>query len=767
MNNWVVSDKNIPTIKTIDFLGNKFLTGNGHIGYRGTLSEYNKHQKTASIINGLYDQVKGKWREPVNAPNTLFCQLNWKGSDISVLETKILNHNQSLDLKKAMHLRSTDFLLDDDTILKVETKRFVSIKEPNLFCMEYTFISDKHISINCKIGVLGDVWDINGPHLKDFRFHNDKDLIGLACKTQEKGVEVAASTIIEFPQVELLDLQNLECDKDIYKTFTVDMEKNVKYKISLFGAVSNINENKKPKDYTIDLLHKAKKTGFDNLAAEHIEFWGKLWDDFDIKIEGDDRSQLALRFSLYHLLSLAPYHDENLSIAARGLSGQVYKGGIFWDTEMFMLPVFSMIRPELAKPLLQYRIDTLEGALNKAKEYGYNGAFYPWESQEGGYDACTHYNVNNVLTGRPMRTFFRDKQIHISADVAVSIMEYVELTEDFTLLINGGAKVILECCRFFLSWSYYKSDKERYEILDVTGPDEYHEQVNNNFYTNLMIKKSLESLFGCLEILESKFPLYFSEFILTEDKNGDFIKLKEFKDKLFIPDVINNLDIIPQFDNYLSLQDIKLEKLLEQKLHANEYLGGGEGLARWSTIIKQADVVLALSLFSPEYSKEIKKNNFKYYEPRTEHGSSLSACAYAILAGELGFTKKAYEYFIKTAEIDMKEGSKQYVGDLYIGGTHPAANGGSWLTLTRGFLGLRYYNKALIVAPNLPDSWESVSCSIKIKGQVVKIRATRDHIFLSTKAIKKSLNIVINGDSFKLSNTEEIEIAYNMEKSKC
>lgn len=187
---------------------------------------------------------------------------------------------------------------------------------------------------------------------------------------------------------------------------------------------------------------------YSGLRDSHCRNWEKIWAVGAIEIEGDDQAQNALNYSLYHLNSIAPRSGKPLSIPARGLSGQTYKGAIFWNSEMFILDYFLYTQPEVARSMVRYRIETLPGALEKAKQYGWQGAFYAWESQEGGFDACSDYNVTNVFTGRPMRTFFRDKQYHISAAVARAIMVYVQVTQDHSILAQGGAETVLECARF-------------------------------------------------------------------------------------------------------------------------------------------------------------------------------------------------------------------------------------------------------------------------------------------------------------------------------
>ena len=205
---------------------------------------------------------------------------------------------------------------------------------------------------------------------------------------------------------------------------------------------------------------------------------------------------------------VAPVNGSANSIPARALSGQVYKGAIFWDTEMFMFPFFLHTCPEKAVELMRYRIKTLDGARRKAKTEGagYRGAFYAWESQETGDDACTYFNIGDPFTKRDLRTHFRDKQVHISGDVAIAMWEYFKVTGDDSLLLEGGAEVILECARFYYSYAYFKKDKNRYEILDVVGPDEYHERVNNNAFTSMVAKETFEIANATVDYLKRKHP---------------------------------------------------------------------------------------------------------------------------------------------------------------------------------------------------------------------------------------------------------------------
>lgn len=425
---------------------------------------------------------------------------------------------------------------------------------------------------------------------------------------------------------------------------------------------------------------------------------------------------------------MVPAHTEHASIPARGLSAQTYKGAIFWDTELFMLPFFIYTQPELARKLLRYRYHTLDGARRKAAEYGYRGAFYAWESQETGEDACSYFNVTDVFSGRPLRTYFRDKQIHISADIAYAIWQYYLITGDESLLFEGGAEIILETARFYYSYAYFKKDKSRYELLDVTGPDEYHERVANNAYTNYMVKYNLAIALEVIGLLREKDEVFYQSLIEKLDFEKDLSGLVEMNELLYLPPPDPQTKLIEQFDGYFRLEDVKLSDLKARMKIPHEYLGGGNGLASTTQIIKQADVVALLNLFKADFSRAVKKANWAYYEPRTEHGSSLSPCVYAMLAAELGKKDWAYRYFLQTATIDLTGDYKRYVGTLYIGGTHPAANGGAWMGAVFGFGGLHFDGKTVKLKPLLPAEWQALAFNFQVKGQWFTVEMTEEQV---------------------------------------
>ncbi len=415
-----------------------------------------------------------------------------------------------------------------------------------------------------------------------------------------------------------------------------------------------------------------------------------------------------------------------------------------------MFPFFLHTYPEKAVELLRYRIKTLDGARRKARTEGagFKGAFYAWESQETGDDACTYFNIGDPFTKRDLRTHFRDKQVHISGDVAIAMWEYFKLTGDDSLLLEEGAEVILECARFYYSYAYFKKDKNRYEILDVVGPDEYHERVNNNAFTSMVAKATFEIANAAVTYLKQKHPDQLDALVRKIGIAAELPMFVEAADLLYVPPPDEKTGVIEQFDAYYKLKDTTVEELKARMIHPNEYLGAGQGLAVPTKVIKQADVVLMLNLFKDRYSKDIKQANWEYYEPRTEHGSSLSACAYALVAADIGKLDWAYNYFLKTATIDIEARYKVYVGTIFMGGSHPAANGGAWMTAVFGFGGVKAGEEHVAIDPRLYKKWKNLQFNMVYKGDRFNINITKDDVAITADiSNRRKHTFIVSGKS--------------------
>ena len=693
--------------------GNRFLCANGYMGLRGVPEEADSALFPAITLAGVYDQYQDRWREPVNAPNALFIQAFWEGVPLSVQKTAVQSHCAGLNYRFGIYSRKTVF-----AAARIVSRRLVSMAAPHLLLDEYEVSCLQSGEIALQSGISTDIWDINGPHLFDFQ-HSAGETLVTQCHTGEKNITVAAAQCV------LMDAAGEETTRQgpegVFRVFRRRVQKGDVLTLRVFSSVFTSLDALDPVQAARQCCEEAKKAGFAACLQAHTAAWERIWDKCEIQLEGDEKAALALHASQYHLNCIAPRHAVDMSIPARGLSGQTYKGAIFWDAEIFFFPMFVYTQPEIAKALLRYRIQTLPGALKKAAEYGFRGAFYPWESQEGGEEGCTNFNVVDVFTHRPVRTYFRDKQIHISADIAYALGSYYDITGDRALLREGGARVILECARFYLSRANSRLDEDEVEYLDVIGPDEYHERVSNNFFTNRIIRRCMETALSLKTVFADE-PQWFATLLKELDYEKDWALLSSAVERIRGPREQNG--VLEQFDGYFQLEDCSLDTVRGRLRDPREYWGGDHGVAGAAQIIKQADVIALMALLPDQFTDTQTAVNWTYYEPRTEHGSSLSACMYALTACRVGRLEEAWRLFMKTAEIDVVGGGKQWAGEIYIGGTHPASNGGAWMIAALGFAGLKMRGGKLTVDPRLPPQISRLSFPVTAGGVRYQIEVT-------------------------------------------
>jgi len=714
MKNWIISDDKFNK-DNIAWYGNKFLIGNGYFGVRGTMEEYKKEELPSINLAGVYDQVGDKWRESVNAPNALYTYIEVDGKEYRLPEVEPVSHLQELNFRAGIHKRVTEWKTDKG-IVKVSCERFASMAHCHVMGFEYKVSANFDCEIIIHTGICGKVWDINGPHFVDFEICQDKDLISVTGITGEKGTRVSAFEKISYSFNACMDITS--SDTCVVRNIKIQAKKNEEYAVRKLACVVTSQDEFK---YDID---EFKNSDYNTELTAHKNAWETIWNESAIEIEGDDDAMLAANYSIYHLNCIAPRHSTSLSIPARGLSGQVYKGAVFWDTEMFMLDYFLYTDPNVARTLVKYRIDTLKGAKEKAASYGNKGAFYAWESHEGGMDACSDYNIVDVFTKRPMRTYFRDKQFHISAAVVYAMMKYIKATGDYALLDDGGAETIIECALFYRSLLLKKADNDFYEIHEAVGPDEYHERVKNNAYTNKMAQFVLKTACDIIKKIKSEGKEgKYSQYDLNELEE----KFAYYAEKIYIPQPDVKTGLIEQFEGYFKLEDVDIPTLRTRLLDDKEYWGGAYGIASETQVIKQADVITMMSMFRDDYTKEQMQKNWEYYEPRTEHGSSLSACMYSLLACYTGIPEAAYPFFMKSASADLDLPGKLWMGLIYIGGTHPAAAGGAWIVAVEGFAGVKFEENGISVNPVLPKAWKRLKFKVKYQGKNYLIDITPEN----------------------------------------
>ena len=705
MQNWVLA-KNGCDAGTISEDGNRFLCANGYMGLRGVTEEAGSKQFAAVTLAGVYDRNGDRWREPVNAPHGLTVRLVFDGTVLTPENERTIRHRKEINYRYGLFRRDTDF-----GPVRLQSERFVSMADCHLMADRLQIEAAGEGTLEIRAGISADIWDINGPHLSGMKYRTGETL-RCEAETGEKHISVAVAqrTSAAFEADESFS----EAEDGVFRVLRKTVRPGDKLVLSIFAAVFTSMDGAGWAQSAVQTCIRAQEKGFDACLGEHQERWEEIWNRSEAVLEGDEEAALALHASQYHLNSIAPRHAGNRSIPARGLSGQTYKGAVFWDSEIFFFPMFVYTQPEIARSLLMYRIETLPGALKKAAEYGYRGAFYPWESQEGGEEGCTNFNVVDVFTHRPVRTYFRDKQIHISGDIAYALRSYYEITGDRSLLEKGGAAVILECARFYLSRANLHADREEADFADVIGPDEYHERVTNNAFTNRMIRFCMESALWMKEVFRDR-PEWFEALLKDRQYEKDWELLSMLCSRIRGP--VRRNGVIEQFDGYFELEQCTLSDVRARLRDPREYWGGDHGVAGTTQIIKQADVIAMMALFPDDYTDDEVNRNFEFYEPLTEHGSSLSSCMYALTACRTGRPDQAWQLFLRTAAIDVTGGGKQWAGEIYIGGTHPAANGGAWMIAALGFAGLRMKNGVPELHPNLPPQIRRLTFPITAKGK--------------------------------------------------
>ncbi|MBN2504225.1 MAG: glycoside hydrolase family 65 protein [Bacilli bacterium] len=697
--------------------GIRYLLGNGYFGYRGTLSEYTKAEMVALNLNGIYDQMGELWRESINAFNPLYTIVRVRDTELNPTKIKPVSHVQGIRIEDGVFYRETVFSIKDHQI-KISSERFADQKQRQLLYERYVIKSDSNLKVDLYTGIDLDVYNLSGKHLEILDQVDEADFFFVKARTKQLGlpVVVGETTTRNFDaKGEVLNQNN-----KLLRHYSIQMEAESEYIIEKFTGVCHTRFDSY--EHLDMLVTKAQKLGYLRKFTENKAFWREKWDISGIEVIGDDDAELGINYSIYQLISSRPYSDR-VSIPARGLSGQVYKGAVFWDTEMFMLPFFLNTDLESARHIVMYRIIGLKGAKSKAEAYGFKGAFYAWESQEDGYEACSDYNITDALTGEPVRTYFREKQIHINGAIVNALGRYVERSGDIDILFLGGLEMAIECSKFYLDYLTYNRDTKLYEALQVIGPDEYHELVDNNAYTNYLIDFVFDKTIELIELAREENPGKIAQFIKDKDYQAEIQKIRQMRQKVYLPGP-DDTNVIEQFSGYFELEDITLADLKKRIKHPNEYLGGKDGVATPTKIIKQADVVTLLALLPEKFTKVVKKANFNYYEPKTEHGSSLSASMHALLACDIGKPNYAYEHFMSSALIDLNGKAKQFAGGIYIGGTHLAACGGAYLALIYGFCGLKHHNYVLSADTRLTSKIKEVRFKILNKNRLAAIKVT-------------------------------------------
>ncbi len=724
--------------------GSNFMTGNGYLGYRGTFAEWRAPQYTGCFVSDTYDKADDTWEELCNAPNGLYGAFSADGQPLAVLNGTAMGYHRSLWYRYGLQSRSITLRTPSKAHVTLTEERFASYASQHLLPARYRIESDRPAGVELTWGIDGEVWDLNGTHLGRHKARSEgENLISVTARTVTSKLTLAVASGLRVTSAETraetarvgsrlrrsraaVASADNKCIFGKLK-FTVEPERPAV--VEQYMAVYSSNDLHDPRAAAISAVSTAQEHGYDRLWREHRRVWDAVWQDCDIEIEGDLKAQALLRFNMYHNIIATPAHTDHLPLGARGLSCQAYQGAAFWDQEIYNLPMYLYTRPQIARNLLVYRHRTLDGAREKARKLGYEGAFYAWVSGRTGEEICPSYFFTDVLTGRRIRNHFNDWQIHISPDIAYTVRRYFEVTGDLEFMLDHGAEILLEVARFLLSRVCYKPRKDRYELIRLLGPDEYHENVDNNFFTALQTQFALQSAAWAVDLLAELAPERQRE--LTERlgfSTEDYKQCREVAAKLFLQPADSDTGLIEQFDGYFELEDTRPRVLKERLLDPGEYWGWPNGVAVETQVLKQADVLQSIVLHRRCFTGKQMRANYQYYEPRTQHGSSLSPSVHATVAAWIGRHEAAYDYFTRATSIDLLNINKAVSGGTFIGGIHTAACGAAWQIVVHGFLGMQFCDDVLEFCPRPPTWWKRIAFPLTVRGLRLQVRLELDEL---------------------------------------
>ena len=692
----------------------QFALGNGFIGSRGILEEVPFDSRPGTYIAGLYDKTGAQVTEIVNLPNPINLKIIAGGERLGAGTMDILEHERILDMRHGLLMRHTLYRNSHKKRFNYQSLRFVSMRNKHIIAMQ-TYITplDEPATLTVEnfldlsVTNVGFLTEGNKKHfrIEDVSQFNTGEY--LAVRTLEKNILVAygKSMIIEkgssrrfakhvTTQIKLKKNQTA-CITTIFSIFTTD-DKN----------------SKKIKPVVKGFLKKSANIGFEKMLEEHIASWDRLWQISEINIKGAPQDEKSLRFNLYHLLICGREGNGESSIGAKTLSGEGYRGHIFWDAEIFILPFFLYTRPKVAKNMLLYRYNRLDAARRIAESRGYKGVMFPWESACTGEEATPAWAKN--FDGSLIQIRTHEMEHHITADVAYAVYQYYVATQDIRFMLRYGFEIIFETARFWASRVEYNKKSKRYEIDHVIGPDEFHEDVDNNAYTNSMAYFNLLVGYGMHQKMKRRYP---TEYKRLSKKIG-LKKGETVKWKMIVPRIALNVKrngLIEQFDGYFRKKKVELKDLKRHPIPAIPKSIKLKDIGK-TQLVKQADVVMLLYLLSDNFDLKTKKKNFYYYLKKTVHKSSLSAAVHAALAVEIGDVRMAYRYFDIAANMDLT---------LLYGNTndgmHAASLGVTWQAVIHGFAGIKIFNETLSINPRLPDDWKELIFCLKWQGQNLKI----------------------------------------------
>jgi beta-phosphoglucomutase family hydrolase len=702
-----------------------FAVGNGYLGVRGSLDVPLPGSQGDLFVAGVYDRKHPErpyselefldvgrddpYTELVSAPFPFRLRLAVDGVPLDLSGPHWRVHRRVLDLRHGILHGHSVYEAEVDRRVSVRSRRCASLDDLHVLLQEFTVCLENHSGIVELDASLADP-DLaaNHPHLLPLEGDGAEPTLEIhRFNTRASNIELcvaARTTLVGSGR----DAVHWRVPGTIGETLVCRR----------YVAVYTSRDVADPARAARNRLRALCWDEFEAAMAAHATRWAAIWERADVRVAGSPATEQALRFNAYHLVSAAD-RDPRVSVGARALTGRAYEGHVFWDVEIFKFPFYLHTCPEVARCLLLYRHHTLDGARRRAKELGYRGACYAWESTVTG-DDVTPRTILLKTTGKEIPIFTGTQQVHVTAGVAHAVWRYWEATGDRELLRDAGGEILVETARFWVSRC--TRGPRHYHIRGVVGPDEYHHSVDDNAYTNWMARWNLERAVEAVAWLEHEFPVAWGALVerlgLAPDEPRHWAAVAR---ALHCP-APNDRGVIEQFAGFFDLEDYPLPPAERFRAPINR-------LFDWDRInrlklIKQADVLMLLHLFPEAFPPEIVAANYRYYEPLTDHGSSLSPGIHAALAARLGLREDAERYWRESLWLDLSN----TMGNSALG-VHPACMGATWQALVFGFLGVRFTDAGPVpdpgAGPRLPARWRAVELALAWRGRSYPIAVAK------------------------------------------
>jgi kojibiose phosphorylase len=703
---WVLIEEGVNPARERE-IESLFAIGNGYLGTRASIAETGRFSHPSTFAAGVYTADGDLGPRLAVLPPWFHVEVTVEGQPLSLEGGRVLTHRRLLDLRQGALWREWRQQDPSGRTTRLIYLQLVSLADRHTLLQSVAVTTENYAGRICLSTRLAPP-SASRTDVEHVVAGSDATLMRVSWTE----VGIAAASELHSPAApELAPLadggeERWSWEGGLGETMRLDR---------IFSVFTS-RDVADPANAARDHLASTSAFGFRAAVAAHVDAWGSRWKASEVQIVGDEAAQRALRFAIYHLIAAANPGDEHVSIGARGLTGEAYRGHVFWDTEIYMLPFYVFTDPPAARALLMYRYHTLDAARHKARTHGYAGALYAWESADAG-DEVTPKTVM-APDGRFVTILTGEREHHISADVAYAVWQYWRTTGDDAFMLVAGAEILVETARFWASRAQVERDGGAH-IRQVIGPDEYHELVDDNAYTNTMAAFNLQHAADAVGILTRERP---DDWQRLSARLGLSAKEPESWRALacalgtgFDPET----NLVEQFAGYFQLEEVDAIARHGCTTPVDVCLGA-QRTAR-SKVIKQADVVALSALLWDSWPVAVHAANFRYYEPRTAHGSSLSPALHALVAARLGDRALAAAYFHQAAEIDLANNMGNAAG-----GVHMGALGALWQAAVFGAAGLQLRDTGIALGPQLPLGWVELSFPVQWRGRFLRLRFGAD-----------------------------------------